>query len=328
MSSPVHDKEKRPRDKGKCMKVLAPASSANLGPGYDVLSVALDGIYNVLHVDVEEGSGISIEVRGRYAEGVPEDPRRNSAGLAADELLRAAGIRAHVHMVLEEDIPTSSGLGSSGAGAAGAVYALNAILELGMDQGALVQFAGMGERAAAGTMHYDNVAAALLGWFDVVRDERPPRVINLRPPEGAGIHFALSVPMGPRIRGKTRIARELVPREVPMGLAVWNAASVAIIVAGISTGDVKLLGAGMIDRIVEPARSSMIPGYARARAAAIDMGALGITVSGAGPSMIALAADEASADKIAKAMANAMEEEGTPAVPMTSRPGPGCRSIP
>ncbi|MGC9076846.1 MAG: homoserine kinase [Conexivisphaera sp.] len=307
------------------MRIIAPASSANLGPGYDVLSVALDGIYDVVDVKVEEGSGISIDVRGRYAEGVPEDPERNSAGVAAAELIRAAGVNVHVHISLRKEIPPSSGLGSSGAGAAGVAYALNRMLGLGMDNRSLVEFAGRGERTTAGTAHYDNVTASLLGWFNVVRPEVPPSVVNLRPPRGARISFALAVPMGPRRRSKTKLARELVPHEVPMDLAVWNTASVAMIVSGILMGDARLLGAGMADRIVEPARSKMIPGYAKAREAALSAGALGVTISGAGPSMIAVTPNDAVSRKVADAMASAMEEEGTRAIRLTSRPGPGCR---
>ena len=309
------------------MKVLVHASSANLGPGYDVLSVALDGIYDVVEVEVEEGSGISIEVRGRYADGVPEDPERNSAGVAAAELLRAAGVEAHVHITLYKGIPPSSGLGSSGAGAAGVVCALNKMLKLGLDERTLVELAGRGERAAAGTAHYDNVAASLLGWFNVVRPEVPPRVVNLRPPRGSRISFALAVPVGLRKRGKTKAARELVPRVVPMDLVVWNAASTAILVSGIASGNPALLGAGMADRIVEPARSQMVPGYAKAREAALGAGALGVAISGAGPSMIAVAPSDAEARKVAEAMASAMEEEGVRALRMVSRPGPGCREI-
>ncbi len=309
------------------MRVLAPASSANLGPGYDVLSVALRGVHDVLDVRTEEGSGISIEVRGRYSDGVPEDPSRNSAGIAAAEVLRAAGVRAHVHIVIHKGIPTSSGLGSSGAGAACAAFALNRMLGLGIEEGRLVELAGRGEVAAAGVAHYDNVAASLLGWFNVVRPESPPRVVNLRPPPGSRFRFAIAVPLGLRIRGKTRAARELVPREVPVELFVWNAASVAMIVAGILRGDAGLLGAGMADRVVEPRRSAMVPGYSRAREAALSEGALGVAISGAGPSMIALARDDRSAGAIARAMASAMEEEGVRAMPIVSGPGPGCREI-
>ncbi|MGC9191134.1 MAG: homoserine kinase [Conexivisphaera sp.] len=310
------------------MRVVAPASSANLGPGYDVLSVALDGIQDVLEVHVERGSGVSIEVRGKHAEGVPEDPSRNSVGVAAAELMGAAGIRAHVHVVLYKEIPPSSGLGSSGAGAAGVVWALNRMLDLGLGEGSLVEMAGRGERAAAGSVHYDNVAASLLGWFEVVRPGSPPEVVTLRPPEGARIHLALAVPVGIRRRGKTREARELVPREVPMDRVVWNSASLAMVVAGAALGIPQLLGAGMSDVIVEPARSRMIPGYSAVRRAALESGALGVTISGAGPSMIAVADDPRVAGEVARAMADAMRAEGVDAVPLTSRPGPGCREVP
>jgi homoserine kinase len=307
------------------IRVIAPASSANLGPGYDVLSMALDGLHDLLEVSVEEGSGISLEVKGTYAGEVPEDPARNSVGVAASELLRVSGIRAHVHVVLHKEIPPSSGLGSSGAGAAGVVWALNRMLGLNIDKGSLVEIAGSGERAAAGAVHYDNVAASLLGWFNIVRPGSPPRVVTVRPPEGASIHVALAVPIGPRAGGKTRAARALVPHEVPIESVVWNLASVAMIVAGAARGDAALMGTGMSDLIVEPARSSMVPGYSRVRRAAMEAGALGVAISGAGPSMIALTGDAEAAGRVARAMAEAMEAEGTAAVGIPSRPGPGCR---
>ena len=184
--------------------------------------------------------------------------------------------------------------------------------------------AGYGERASAGMEHYDNVAAATLGWFDVVRvGEGRLRVLNIRPPKDSTIFFSIVVPRAVSIDGKTGRARELVPKKVDMEGVVWNVASTAMIVAGAILGDPRLIGEGMMDVVVEPARSGLVPGYSEIRRAAMESGAFGTAISGAGPSMIAVSGSEGAARRIVKAMWEALAHEGLDSLTFVAKPGEG-----
>ncbi len=310
------------------MKLRAPASSANLGPGYDVLSVALSEPYDIIDIEVEEGRGIGISVRGEYSYMVPTDPSRNSAGLVASRILSWLDAEMHVEIEIDKGIPVAAGLGSSAAPAAAVAHALDRMLSLGMSRERMVEVAGYGERASAGVEHYDNVAAATLGWFDIVRvGEGGLRVFNIRPPKGSKIFFSIVVPPTGSAYGKTGKARGLVPKNVDMKSVIWNVASASMIVTGAVLGDPRLIGEGMRDVIVEPARSGLVPGYSEVRRAALESGAFGIAISGAGPSMMAVSGSKEVARRISKAMWEALAHEGIDSMAFVAEPGEGVSSM-
>lgn len=311
------------------MMLRAPASTANLGPGFDVFSIALREPYDLVKVEVREGHGVYVNVSGPHGGLVPTNPARNSAGLVALRALELAGVRARVEIEIDKRIPVASGLGSSAAPASAVAYAMNKLLGLGLDDESLVRLAGYGERASAGVEHYDNVAASLLGWFNIVRaDGGRLDLVNLKPPDPGQMVLVIVTPRAPGpVDRKTGVARSVLPKEVQLSKVVWNVASASMIVAGVLTGDVRLVGRGMSDLIVEPAREALVPYYRDLKKAAMDNGALGFAISGAGPSVLALTNSNKVAGRVARAMETVLSEGGLGASSITTNPGEGVREL-
>jgi len=287
------------------VRVRAYSSSANLGPGFDVLSVALNAYYDEVEARLSGSPGVRVAgVEGPYAEG---SGGARSAAAAVEALLGGAGVEGvGVELRVYKGVPPGRGLGSSGASAAAAVVAVNELLGLGLPAEELVAYAGEGERVSAGAPHYDNVAASILGGLVVAsRGRRGLRLF--RAPLDAV--FAVLTPLYPVPEGKTGVMRSVLPREVPLSDAVRNFGRAAGIVAAAYTGDLEAFGELMsMDEIVEPRRAPHVRCYREVREAAFKAGALGFALSGAGPSMIALAGprgSEGDAERIAEAMRGA-----------------------
>ncbi len=286
------------------VRARAYSSSANLGPGFDVLSVALDAYYDEVEARLSSEPGVRVvSVEGPYAEG---SGGAASAARAVEALFSSLGVDDGVELRVYKGVPPGRGLGSSGASAAAAVVAVNELLGLGLSRESLVGFAGEGERVSAGVAHYDNVAASILGGMVVASQGRDGLKLFTAPLNAL---FAVVTPLYPVPEGKTGVMRSVLPGEVPLGVAVRNAGRAAGIVAAAFTGDLEALGELMsLDEIVEPRRAPHVRCYREVREAAFNAGALGFALSGAGPSMIALAGapgDEARARAIAEAMRDA-----------------------
>jgi len=273
--------------------VRAYSSSANLGPGFDVLAVALKAFYDTIEIRLAgEGiSGVRVRVRGEYSEKIPEGEGNAVMG----PILRAleeTGEKLQLEVTLEKGVPPGKGLGSSGASSAAAAKAINELLGGVFGEDELVYLAGEGERIASGEPHYDNVSASLLGGFVMV--SHGERISARRISNGEGFEFLLVVPEVPTPSKKTGVARSVIPRQVPLSDYVRNSSNLAKLVYGIAVGDPRLAGEGMEDYIVERARASsgLIPLYQEVRRRAKELGAYGVAVSGAGPSILILARRE------------------------------------
>ena len=273
------------------------ASSANLGPGFDALGVALDAFYDEVTLVLDKGKGNVVveEVKGPYAEDAGGAATAVSAIRKFMELLEVNN--ADVYMSIYKGIPPGRGLGSSGASAAAAVKAMGIAYGVG-DIEILVKSAGYGEVESAGTPHYDNVSASLLGGLVVVAQSSGGIRVASIPLDA---WFTIIVPMDPVPPGKTGVMRSVLPRMVPLEKAVSNWSRLAMLVASAYRGNIELLGEMMSqDSIIEPARSRFIPCYTQLRRSLLSRGeALGFTISGAGPSMIALARDKSHAEELA-----------------------------
>lgn len=263
----------------------APCSSANLGAGFDVFGLALAKYHDKVHVRLGNGKKIRIQVRGTYAGNIPGETTRNSAGPPARKLLAKSGLKRGLEIVVEKNVPQGKGLGSSGATAAACTKAVSHLLELNLSDNELVRIASLGEKAAAGSAHMDNVAASLLGGFVIVYGN-PSQLVSLKPPPE--LSCVLATPNIPTRSGKTRLARRLVPRRVDVRKAVLNIGCASAIAAGFAKGDIAIIGSGMHDEIAEPARQTLVPSYRQVKQAALKAGAAGVSISGAGPSIIAL----------------------------------------
>jgi homoserine kinase len=286
--------------------VWAPATSANLGSGFDVFGVALDRPADV--VRVSEADRTTIEVTGAGSQFIPEDPEKNTAGVVADFLDAPAEIR------IDKGIRSASGLGSSAASAAGAALALNELYELGYSREELVDVAAEGERAVSGDAHADNVAPALLGGFTAVTGDAVQRV-------------STSVPLVvclPETVVSTRDARDAVPESAGIEDVVETVGSATALVLGMVRDDPELVGRGFRESVVTPARAGLIDGYEGVREAALSAGACGVTVSGAGPGVLAVT-PPGRRRAVASAMVEGFREAGVDSRAYQTEVGEGCR---
>jgi homoserine kinase len=284
--------------------VRAPATSANLGSGFDVFGVALGRPADVIRA--ERADRTTIELTGAGSEFIPEDPAENTVGAVARALDAPARIR------IDKGVRPSSGLGSSAASAAAAAVALNELYDRGLSRRELVPVAGEGEAVVSGTAHVDNVAPALLGGFTIAAD----RVTS--------VDTALPlVACLPEIAVSTRDAREVVPDEASMADLVDTVGRAATLVAGACRSDPDLVGAGMGGGVVTPARAALITGYEAVSEAATAAGATGVTVSGAGPSVLA-ACRRGDRRAVAAAMLDAFADAGVEARAYQTEVGRGA----
>jgi len=301
----------------KSIKVKSPCSSANLGSGFDSFGLALEAFFDTLTVKLTDGK-IRLRVTGIEAENIPISLDENTAGLVAKKLLKNRDIGVEIH--LHKGIPLRMGLGSSGASAAACAFALNELLDLGLSRNDIIKWAAVGEAAAAGTSHADNVAASVLGGFTIVRIHGDSlAAVRLDPPPN--LEVALALPHIDMPENKTAAARAVLPRLVPFKDAVSNIQNAASLVAGFHIGDVEMIGRGMTDMIVEPFRKKLIPGYEAVKKAALEAGAAGAAISGAGPGIIAIVdSTRASTIDVANAMGEAFRNEGIECETCCSKP--------
>ncbi len=291
------------------IKVTVPATSANMGAGFDVFGIALESPVDV--IEVIKSEKIEIEIKGPGREHIPSDPQKNTAGIVASILEKP------VKIIIHRSIPLSSGLGSSAAPAAGVAVALNSIYDLGLSREELVHLAAQGEKAASGAQHADNVAPAICGGFVIVHGNK---VIVLNP-KNIGI-----VVVHPDIVVSTRAARALLPKKIWLDDVSFNTGSAASMVVGMMNNDIKLIGESLENRVIELARSRLIKGYAQVKKSALDAGAAGVTISGSGPTMLAVCRME-EREKIAQSMKQAFEDNHVRSEAFITTIGKGARII-
>ena len=278
----------------KSVTVRAPCSTANLGPGFDVFGLALDAFYDEVTV-TKKGKGITIV----SSDDIPLDPKKNTAGLVAKEMKKKKKLTGGVEIKIRKNVPPGFGMGSSAASAAGCAIAINKLYNLKLNQNQLVSYAGIGEKASAGSIHYDNVAASVLGGFVIV-DSSPLSVIRIEAPKD--LILCVAVPKMKVPKKKTKVSRSVIPKTVKLSDSITNLANAANIVAGFLNKDSSLIGKSVEDVIVVPARKHMIPGFNNVTNNALRAGAFGVTISGAGPSVIAFASKKQNLTKIGAAM--------------------------
>ncbi|GAA0716197.1 homoserine kinase [Halorubrum trapanicum] len=284
--------------------VRAPATSANLGSGFDVFGAALSRPADV--VTVERAAETTIEVTGVGAQYIPEDPEKNTVGAVVEAL--DAPARIHI----DKGVRPASGLGSSAASAAGAAVALNRLYDRGLSREELVPIAAEGEAVVSGVAHSDNVAPSILGGFTVTTAEGTRSV-------DAAIPLVVCLP---DVAVSTRDARRVVPETASMEELVETVGNAATLAVGMCRSDTDLVGLGMDDPVVTPERARLITGYDDVRERAFDAGATGVTVSGAGPAVIAACRERDRRD-VAAEMLDAFAEAGIESRAYQTRIGRG-----
>ncbi|WP_336136029.1 homoserine kinase [Natronomonas amylolytica] len=285
--------------------VRAPATSANLGSGFDVFGAALERPADV--VRVSKADRTTIEITGVGSQYIPEDPDKNTVGAVAEAL------DAPAHIEIDKGVRPASGLGSSAASAAAAAVGLNELYDRGLTREELVPIAAEGEAVVSGDAHSDNVAPSIMGGFTIARDDGVTQV-------DASIPLVTCLP---EIVVSTRDARQVVPDGARMEQVVETVGNAATLSVGMARDDPDLVGRGMNDSIVTPARAELITGYEEVRDAAFEAGATGVTISGAGPTVIA-ACHEGDRRDIASAMIDTFEAEGIDARAYQTRIGQGA----
>ena len=280
--------------------VKAPSSTANLGPGFDVFGLALNAFYDQVKISKTKQKGIKIVSK----DSIPTNPEKNTAGLVAKYMKKRFRISSGLEIQIKKGVPAGFGMGSSAASAAATSVALDKLFNLKLDGKSLVECAGVGEKASAGSIHYDNVAAYVLGGFVIVRTN-PLNVIRIEPPKDLAL--CVAVPKLDVPAKKTKVSRSVIPKKIKLIDSIENLSNAAAIVAGFMSRDSVIIGSSIHDVIVEPARKHMIPGFDTVKKNALNAGALGFTISGAGPSVIAFATRDSDLNKIAKSIERGFE---------------------
>ena len=305
------------------VRAFAPATVANLGPGFDVLGLALESPGDTVVARFGSEPGVRIVRIEGDGGRLDRSTMANTAGIAASETLRRAGLAGEsVEIELHKGLPLGSGLGSSAASAAAAAFAVNALVGMPLRKAELLLPCIEAEAAVSGR-HADNVAPALLGGLILVRSMEPLDVVRLPTPEGLCV-----VVVTPDFELATRDARAALPRSVPLTALVRFAANLAGMIHACHSGDLGLLARCVRDDIVAPVRAALVPGATRAIEAALDAGAVGSSVSGSGPSLFALCRSARSAAEVSSAMTAAFEAAGLAAATVVSPADcPGVRLL-
>ena len=277
------------------IKIFAPASVANVSCGFDVLGFCLEPVGDQMLIRKTNSSGIKItKIEGQ---NLPLDVKKNVAGVAAEALLKAHPTKSGFEIEIFKNIKAGSGIGSSAASAAGAVYGINELLGKPYTSHDLISFAMEGEGMASGTVHADNVAPVLMGGITLVRSIDPVDVIKLPIPKAL-----TAVVLHPKIELKTMHAREIIKKNVTMEKAIQQWGNLGAFISALYNEDYDLMSRSLKDEIVEPMRSMLIPEFESLKKASIQAGALGFGISGSGPSVYALTKGMDGAKKIHSAI--------------------------
>ncbi|KQC29405.1 homoserine kinase [Flagellimonas eckloniae] len=277
------------------IKVFCPATIANVSCGFDVLGLALDSVGDEMIIRKTSEKGITItKISGQE---LPLETTKNVSGVAGLAFLEKSDFDGGFEIEIDKRIKPGSGIGSSAASSAGAVWAMNELLGKPFSNLELVQFAMQGEKLASDVAHADNVAPAIYGGFTLVRSYNPLDIVPIPTPNEL---FATVI--HPQIEVKTSDSRKILKTNITLEKGIQQWGNVGGLIAGLFQNDYDLIGRSLQDHIVEPIRSILIPGFDKIKANAIHVGALGGGISGSGPSIFALSKGEKIAQKVAESM--------------------------
>ena len=275
------------------IKIFCPASVANMSCGFDVLGFCLSPVGD--EMIIRKTNSPKVKITKIEGQDLPLDVKKNVAGVAAEALLKSHPAQTGFEIEIYKNIKAGSGIGSSAASAAGAVFGINELLNKPFTAHELIAFAMEGEALASGTAHADNVAPVLMGGITLVRTIDPVDVIKLPSP-----NKLTAVILHPKIELKTLHAREIIKKNVTMEKAIQQWGNLGAFVSALFNEDYDLISRSLKDEIVEPMRSLLIPEFDSLKKASIDAGALGFGISGSGPSVYALTKGMDTAHKVSK----------------------------
>ena len=279
------------------IKLFCPASVANVSCGFDVLGFCLEPVGDEMVIRKTSKKGIHIiKIEGQK---LPLETNKNVAGVAGLALLEDYPCDHGFEIEIHKGIKAGSGIGSSAASSAGAVFGINELMGKPLGRNELIKYAMKGEELASGSAHADNVSPVLLGGFTLVRCSKTPDVVSL--PSPSELHATI---IHPKIELKTSDARAVLKKKILLEKAVEQWGNLAALVSGLCTNDFDLIERSLVDVVIEPHRSALIPGFQELKKAAIDSGALGCGISGSGPSVFALSKGNETALRVQEEMNN------------------------
>lgn len=285
---------------------FAPGGVGNVGPGLDILGLAVEGAGDAVRAEWTREPGLHVRDPGHPS--LPSDPARHTSALAGRAVLAAADAPAiggrGIALTVRKGLPLCGGQGGSAASAVAGAVAVNALLGEPLDRRALLEACLVAEEEVAGR-HLDNIAPSLMGGIVLIRSMQPTDVVALPVPDEL-----IVVLVRPEQQMRTADARVVLPDSLPRDLALHQAAQVGALVAALALGDYALLGRAIEDRIAEPVRAPLLPGFVEAKAAALAAGALGCSISGSGPTAFALTRGRESGERVAAAMTAAYAAAG------------------
>jgi homoserine kinase len=281
------------------IKVFAPATVANMACGFDILGFALEKPGDEIVARFSDTPGLRItSITGTKGKKLPYEIEKNTAGYAAWRLLEHLGeTERGIELEIRKKMPFGSGLGSSAASAVAGVMAVNELLRRPLEKRELLRFAVEGEQIADGAFHADNVAPSLIGGIVLVRNNAALDVHRL--PVLNGLYAAV---IHPNVQILTKDARAVLSDQVSLKKSVEQSGNLGGLIVGLFRGDLDLIARSLQDVIVEPQRAKLIPYFYDIKEAALQEGALGCSISGAGPSIFALCPNSLVAENVGAAM--------------------------
>ena len=289
---------------------FAPATVANVAVGFDILGFAIESVGDIVTVSIADDTSVRVrQILNATGLSDPFDPPldadRNAATVGLIKLCEDLRLDFGFEVVLRKGIALGSGMGGSAASAVGGLVAANSLLESPLPRESLLKYALLGERAASGASHPDNIAPCLLGGMTLVISADPFRYVSLPVPEEI-----LAVIVHPRLRVDTRNARGILKANVSLTNHVRQSAALGGFISGCFQRDLDLIRQSLDDFLIEPQRASLVPGFADVKAAALEQGALGASFSGSGPALFALVTSELEATRVRDAMEQAFRANG------------------
>lgn len=267
----------------KSTKAFAPATVANVSCGFDILGFAIDQMGDTVTLSEREKPGLEVlSIKGDGGK-LPYESHKNTCSVAIQAMLDELGVNPGIEIRLEKGLPLGSGMGSSAASAVAALVAANELLGNPFQKNDLLPFAIAAEKAACGAGHADNVGPSLLGGFVLIRDYHPLDIIKL--PVPVGLHCIL---LHPHYELNTADSRSVLRDQIPLKYATIQSGNVAGLIAGLFQADFQLISRSLRDVIAEPYRAVLIPGFYEVREAIKSAGAMGMGISGSGPTLFAL----------------------------------------
>ena len=308
---------------GEWVKIAAPATSANIGAGFDTFGIAFEGPCDIIEGRRTESGIRIVEVSGLGSCSIPLDPDKNSVSIAAKEILKMAGEDFGIDIRITKGIRPCSGMGSSGASASGGAYLAHVLTGEKLSMNDVIIAAATAEGETSGGFHADNVAPCILGGFTIIRSNKPLDVMSVKPPANLGIVAAL-----PDVLVPTKNARAVLPKEVALKDMVFHIGHASSLVYAMMAGDIDLIGRSIADAVIEPARTKLVPHIREAEEAAKANGAISSCIGGSGPCILSLFnKDKTDGKAIAAAVEKVYSDNGMKCDTWITNCGLGCRRI-